>query len=74
MIDKTAREERAIKAARKPFAEALTEAGLMEHFFGLDAQSIDRLIEAAVGGYVDSMAEQAGVVERDGALNDPIPF
>lgn len=74
VIDKTAREGRAIKAARKPFAEALTELGLMQYFFGLEPQQIDQLIEAAVGGYVDSMAGQAGVKERGLDFNDEIPF
>lgn len=75
MIDKTARETQAIKDARRPFAEALTEMGLMEPFFHRTAEDIDRLIEAAVTGYVESMQRQAGVNERSGtAFDDPIPF
>jgi len=75
MIDKTAREVQALKDARRPFAEALTDLGLMDPFFHRTAAEIDRLIEAAVTGYVDSMQRQAGVRERTGtALDDPIPF
>jgi len=75
MIDKTAREARAIRDARMPFAEALTDLGLMEPFFHRSAADIDRLIEAAVTGYIDSMQDQAARTERTGtALDDPIPF
>jgi len=75
MIDKTAREVRALKDARRPFAEALTDLGLMEPFFHRTAAEIDRLIEAAVTSYVESMQRQAGVQERTGtALDDPLPF
>ena len=75
MIDKTAREARAIRDARTPFAEALTDLGLMEPFFHRSAEDIDRLIEAAVTGYIDSMQDQAARKERTGmGLDDPIPF
>ena len=75
MIDKTAREARAIRDARTPFAEALTDLGLMEPFFHRSAEDIDRLIEAAVTGYIDSMQDQAARKERTGTvLDDPIPF
>ncbi len=75
MIDKTAREAQAIRDARMPFAEALTELGLMVPFFHRSAEDIDRLIEAAVTGYVDSMQAQGTVSERAGTvLDDPIPF
>lgn len=75
MIDKTAREAQAIRDARMLFAEALTDLGLMAHFFDRTAADIDRLIEAAVTGYIDSMQDQAARKERTGTvLDDPIPF
>jgi hypothetical protein len=75
MIDKTARETRAIRDARMLFAEALTDLGLMQPFFNRTAADIDRLIEAAVTGYVDSMLAQGAIKERTGtAHDDPIPF
>ena len=75
MIDKTAREAQAIRDARTLFAEALTDLGLMEPFFNRTATEIDRLIEAAVTGYVDSMLAQGAARERTGTTyDDPIPF
>lgn len=75
MIDKTAREAQAIRDARTPFAEALAALGLMEPFLHRSAAEIDRLIEAAVTGYVESMQDQAAQRERSGtALDDEIPF
>jgi hypothetical protein len=75
MIDKTARETQALKDARRPFAEVLSELGLMEPFYHRTAVEIDQLIEAAVTGYVESMQRQAAVPERTGtAFDDPIPF
>lgn len=55
MIDKTERERAAIKAARRPFAEALIELGLMPHFENRTAEEIDQLIEAAVEGFTESL-------------------
>jgi hypothetical protein len=66
MIDKTGMETQAIRDARRPFAEVLTELGLMEHFFDLTAEQIDQLIEAAVDGFQHSMQGQA--------LNDDLPW
>lgn len=66
MIDKTRFEIQAIKAARRNFAEALTELGLMSPFHDRSAEDIDRLIEACVDGFQDAMRREA--------LNDDIPF
>jgi hypothetical protein len=75
MIDKTARGTEALRDARAPFAEALTELGLMDAFFHRSAAEIDRLIEAAVTGYIESMQRQAARPERTGtAFDDPTPF
>ncbi|MFN4016722.1 MAG: DUF6511 domain-containing protein [Reyranella sp.] len=75
MIDKTAREIQALKEARKPFAEALTEIGLMDAFYHRTAAEIDQLLEAAITGFVESMQRQGAVKERTGTtLDDPMPF
>lgn len=75
MIDKTANEAQAIRDARAPFAEALFALGLMEPFFHRSAEEIDRLIEAAVSGYVESLQRQADRRARDDApFDDEIPF
>ncbi len=75
MIDKTAREAQAIRDARRLFAETLNDLGLMAPFFDRSPAEIDRLIEAAVTGYVDSMQDLAARKERTGTvLDDPIPF
>jgi hypothetical protein len=66
VIDKSEMEREAIRDARRPFAEILTELGLMEHFVDLSAEQIDQLIEAAVDGFQQSMQCQA--------LNDDVPF
>ena len=58
MIDKTAREIQALKDARKPFAEALTNLGLMDAFYNRTAAEIDQLLEAAVTGFIESMQRQ----------------
>lgn len=73
-IDKTAREIQALKDARRPFAEAITELGLMPVFHDRSPEDIAQIIEAVVTGYVDSMLRQAGVTERTGTFDDPIPF
>jgi len=66
MIDKTEMEKQAIKDARKFLSEVLNELGLMAPFHDRIANDIDRIIEACIEGFQDSMRRQT--------LNDDIPF
>ena len=66
MIDKTDMEQQAIKDARRFFAEALAEFGLMEAFHDRSAADIDQIIEACIDGFQDSMLRQS--------LNGDVPF
>lgn len=75
MIDKTAREIQALKDARKPFAEALTNLGLMDAFYNRTAAEIDLLLEAAVTGFIESMQRQGGGKRRNPSFfDDDVPF
>lgn len=74
MIDKTDIETRAIKDARRFLAEALTELGLMAPFHDRSAAEIDRIIEACIDGFQESMHRQSEEGTRSDELNDPIPF
>ena len=66
MIDKTDMEIQAIKDARRFFAEAVGELGLMAHFHDRGAADIDQIIEACIDGFRDSMLRQS--------LNGEVPF
>ena len=71
MIDKTRMETQAIKDARRYFAEVLTELGLLAPFHDRSPAEIDRIIEACIDGFQDSMRRQAA--QRD-PIDDAIPF
>ena len=71
VIDRTPMEARAVKDARRPFAEALAELGLLAPFHDRSAAEIDRVIEACVDGFQDSMRRQAAALDP---MSDPIPL
>ena len=55
-----------MKDARRFFAEVLGEMGLLAPFHDRSAEEIDRIIEACVDGFQDSMQRQS--------LNGDVPF
>ncbi|MBN8892840.1 MAG: hypothetical protein J0H91_21370 [Rhodospirillales bacterium] len=71
VIDKSRMESQAIKDARRFFAEVLTEMGLLAPFHDRTPAEIDRIIEACVDGFQDSMRRQAAAQDP---FDDPPPF
>jgi hypothetical protein len=74
MIDKTDMEAHAIRDARRPFAEVLNELGLMPAFFDRKAEEIDRLIEACIDGFQESLQRQAAEKNKATPFSDDLPF
>jgi hypothetical protein len=66
MIDKSVLETKAIKAARRNFAEVLMELDLITPFHDRPAEEIDRIIEACIDGFQHAMQRET--------LNDDIPW